>query len=198
MIKPEGDVTKLVLPDQVAGLEDHTISSTSHIEECAGIVTQDCSGTWQSLHHSSAVVGHDSQFSLEGASCHQLNITPKVKVGGLLDYEGEKLRMPGRLPCLQCDATYKSKQSLKRHVKSFHENAYPVVECSYRDCKARIRSDRMPTHIYQYHSEGNRSCTVSILLFSLNFQLCKTFIFSCVRAVSNRSRPSKGILITAI
>ena len=198
MIKPEGDVTKLVLPDQVAGLEDHTISSTSHIEECAGIVTQDCSGTWQSLHHSSAVVGHDSQFSLEGASCHQLNITPKVKVGGLLDYEGKKLRMPGRLPCLQCDATYKSKQSLKRHVKSFHENAYPVVECSYRDCKARIRSDRMPTHIYQYHSEGNRSCTVSILLFSLNFQLCKTFIFSCVRAVSNRSRPSKGILITAI
>ena len=170
MIKPESDVTKLVYPDQVAGPEDNTIYNTSHIEECAGIVTQDCSGTWQPLHHSSAVVGHDSLFSLEGAL---LNITPKVKVGGLLDNEGEKLRMPGRLPCNQCDATYKSKQSLKRHIKSFHENAYPAVECSYRDCKARIRSDRMPTHIYQYHSEGNRSCTVSILLFSLNFQLCK-------------------------
>merc|ERR1712117_70052 len=38
------------------------MGDTTYIEECADIVTQHCSETSKQVHHSSAIVGHDSQL----------------------------------------------------------------------------------------------------------------------------------------
>ena len=41
--------------------EYDVVVDTTYIEECQDIVTQHCQQTSQQVHHSSAVVGHDSQ-----------------------------------------------------------------------------------------------------------------------------------------
>ena len=46
--------------------EYDTIVDTTYIEECQDIVTQHCQQTSQQVHHSSAVVGHDSHVVSHG------------------------------------------------------------------------------------------------------------------------------------
>ena len=50
--------------------EYDTIVDTTYIEECQDIVTQHCQQTSQQVHHSSAVVGHDSQVIHGGHGYH--------------------------------------------------------------------------------------------------------------------------------
>merc|ERR1712203_908981 len=46
--------------------EYDTIVDTTYIEECKDIVTQQCHETHQQVHHSSAVVGHDTHVVAHG------------------------------------------------------------------------------------------------------------------------------------
>ena len=47
-----------------------TIVDTTYIEQCQDIVTQHCQQTSQQVHHSSAVVGHDTQVISHGHGYH--------------------------------------------------------------------------------------------------------------------------------
>ena len=49
--------------DQQCHQEYDTIVDTTYIEECQDIVTQHCQEVSKQVHHTSAVVGHDSQVS---------------------------------------------------------------------------------------------------------------------------------------
>merc|ERR1711930_1640 len=48
--------------EEVCHEEYDVVVDTTYIEECADIVTQHCSETSKQVHHSSAIVGHDSQL----------------------------------------------------------------------------------------------------------------------------------------
>merc|ERR1739840_17191 len=48
--------------ENVCHEEYDLVVDTTYIEECADIVTQHCSEVSKQVHHSSAVVGHDSQL----------------------------------------------------------------------------------------------------------------------------------------
>ena len=50
--------------------EYDVVVDTTYIEECQDIVTQHCQQTSQQVHHSSAVVGHDSQVIHGGHGYH--------------------------------------------------------------------------------------------------------------------------------
>merc|ERR1712168_1233280 len=52
--------------DQACHEEYDVVVDTTYIEECQDIVTQHCQETSQQVHHSSAVVGHDSQVVAHG------------------------------------------------------------------------------------------------------------------------------------
>merc|ERR1712014_535243 len=52
--------------DQECHEEYDTVVDTTYVEECQDIVTQHCHETFQQVHHSSAVVGHDSQVVAHG------------------------------------------------------------------------------------------------------------------------------------
>eukprot|EP00091_Calanus_sinicus_P011609 TRINITY_DN261_c0_g1_i8.p2 TRINITY_DN261_c0_g1~~TRINITY_DN261_c0_g1_i8.p2 ORF type:complete len:172 (-),score=64.83 TRINITY_DN261_c0_g1_i8:117-632(-) len=52
--------------EQACHEEYDVIVDTTYIEECQDIVTQHCQETSQQVHHSSAVVGHDSQVVSHG------------------------------------------------------------------------------------------------------------------------------------
>merc|ERR1712038_1237297 len=51
--------------------EYDVVVDTTYIEECQDIVTQHCQETHQQVHHSSAVVGHDSQVISHGSGYHK-------------------------------------------------------------------------------------------------------------------------------
>merc|ERR1712142_1116483 len=53
--------------DEVCHEEYDVIVDTTYIEECADIVTEHCSEVSKQVHHSSAVVGHDSQVISHGS-----------------------------------------------------------------------------------------------------------------------------------
>merc|ERR1711892_1502640 len=52
--------------DQACHTEYDVVVDTTYVEECQDIVTQHCQETHQQVHHSSAVVGHDSQVVSHG------------------------------------------------------------------------------------------------------------------------------------
>merc|ERR1739840_84390 len=52
--------------DQQCHEEYDTIVDTTYTEQCQDIVTQHCNSVSQKVHHSSAVVGHDSQVVSHG------------------------------------------------------------------------------------------------------------------------------------
>merc|ERR1712212_1395078 len=52
--------------DQACHEEYDVVVDTTYVEECQDIVTQHCQETSQQVHHSSAVVGHDSQVVAQG------------------------------------------------------------------------------------------------------------------------------------
>merc|ERR1711976_710771 len=52
--------------DQTCHEEYDVVVDTTYIEECQDIVTQHCEEVHQQVHHSSAVVGHDSQVVAHG------------------------------------------------------------------------------------------------------------------------------------
>merc|ERR1712241_1453161 len=52
--------------DEACHEEYDVIVDTTYIEECADIVTEHCSEVSKQVHHSSAVVGHDSQVISHG------------------------------------------------------------------------------------------------------------------------------------
>merc|ERR1712170_60321 len=52
--------------DQTCHEEHGVVVDTTYIEECQDIVTQHCEEVHQQVHHSSAVVGHDSQVVAHG------------------------------------------------------------------------------------------------------------------------------------
>merc|ERR1712055_293761 len=52
--------------DQACHEEYDVVVDTTYVEECQDIVTQHCQQTSQQVHHSSAVVGHDSQVVAQG------------------------------------------------------------------------------------------------------------------------------------
>merc|ERR1712121_204813 len=52
--------------DQACHEEYDVVVDTTYVEECQDIVTQHCQETSQQVHHSSAVVGHDSQVVSHG------------------------------------------------------------------------------------------------------------------------------------
>merc|ERR1712074_168863 len=52
--------------DQQCHEEYDTIVDTTYTEQCQDIVTQHCNSVSQKVHHSSAVVGHDSQVISHG------------------------------------------------------------------------------------------------------------------------------------
>merc|ERR1712106_1270594 len=56
--------------EQACHEEYDVIVDTTYIEECQDIVTQHCQETSQKVHHSSAVVGHDSQVVSHGHAGH--------------------------------------------------------------------------------------------------------------------------------
>merc|ERR1711892_106012 len=56
--------------EQACHEEYDVIVDTTYIEECQDIVTQHCQETSQQVHHSSAVVGHDSQVVSHGHAGH--------------------------------------------------------------------------------------------------------------------------------
>merc|ERR1712243_318637 len=63
--------------DQACHEEYDVVVDTTYVEECQDIVTQHCQETSQQVHHSSAVVGHDSQVVSQGhvgyqcQECHE-------------------------------------------------------------------------------------------------------------------------------
>ena len=54
--------------DQDCHQEFDTVVDTTYVEECRDIITQHCPETHQQVHHSSAVVGHDSEVVSHGQS----------------------------------------------------------------------------------------------------------------------------------
>ena len=56
--------------DQVCHEEYDTVVDTSYVEECQDIVTKQCHQVSQQIHHSTAVVGHDSQIVAVANSGH--------------------------------------------------------------------------------------------------------------------------------
>merc|ERR1712106_317196 len=54
--------------EQACHEEYDVVVDTTYVEECQDIVTQHCQETSQQVHHSSAVVGHDSQVISHGHS----------------------------------------------------------------------------------------------------------------------------------
>merc|ERR1711892_41363 len=52
--------------DQACHEEYDVVVDTTYIEECQDIITTHCQQTHQQVHHSSAVVGHDSQVVSQG------------------------------------------------------------------------------------------------------------------------------------
>merc|ERR1712212_476897 len=52
--------------DQACHEEYDVVVDTTYVEECQDIVTQHCQETSQQVHHSSAVVGHDSHVVAQG------------------------------------------------------------------------------------------------------------------------------------
>jgi len=61
--------------------EYDVIVDTTYIEECQDIVTQHCQETHQQVHHSSAVVGHDSQVISHGSGYHKRDADAEAEPG---------------------------------------------------------------------------------------------------------------------
>ena len=65
--------------EEVCHEEYDVIVDTTYIEECADIVTKHCSETHQEVHHSSAVVGHDTKVGPAEVVAHAA-VAPAVAV----------------------------------------------------------------------------------------------------------------------
>merc|ERR1712066_795107 len=67
--------------DQQCHEEYDTIVDTTYTEECQDIVTQHCNSVSKQVHHSSAVVGHDTQCQQHvEKQCHKVPIQNARKV----------------------------------------------------------------------------------------------------------------------
>merc|ERR1712105_577652 len=68
--------------DQQCHEEYDTIVDTTYTEQCQDIVTQHCNSVSQKVHHSSAVVGHDSQVISHGHGYGKRDVEAEPGYGG--------------------------------------------------------------------------------------------------------------------
>merc|ERR1712106_738134 len=128
--------------EQACHEEYDVIVDTTYIEECQDIVTQHCQETSQQVHHSSAVVGHDSQVVSHGHAGHGY---------GKRDADAEA--QPGYSTGPQCHAK-KDRQCHKKPVQNSRK--IPKTVCVPYEVKVPYEvCGHSHVHVEQ-HSNGLR------------------------------------------
>merc|ERR1711970_1198981 len=127
--------------DQACHEEDDVVVDTTYMEEGQDIVTQHCQETSQQVHHSSAVVGHDSQVVAHGhAGYGKREAEPRYSTGP------------------QCHDK-KDRQCHKRPVQNERKVPRPVcktiVDTTYiEECEETFTTQCHTAHTQVHHSSA--------------------------------------------
>merc|ERR1711892_1134734 len=135
--------------EQACHEEYDVIVDTTYIEECQDIVTQHCQETSQQVHHSSAVVGHDSQIVSHGHS-------------GYLKREAKAEAEPGyghnhhnNLQCFSKPHKQCHQKPVQNQRQECHEEYDVIVDTTYiEECQDIITTQCHETSQQVQHSSA--------------------------------------------
>merc|ERR1711970_1130059 len=127
--------------DHACHEEYDVVVDTTYVEECQDIVTQHCQETSQQVHHSSAVVGHDSQVVAQGHAGY-----------------GKREAEPGYSTGPKCHDK-KDRQCHKRPVQNERKVPRPVcktiVDTTYiEECEETFTTQCHTAHTQVHHSSA--------------------------------------------
>jgi len=122
-----------------------TVVDTTYVEECQDIVTQHCQESHQQVHHSSAVVGHDSQV-IHGGHYGKREAAPEAGVQGYSS--GPKCHQNVEKKCHQ--------KPIQKERQECHEEYDVVIDTTYTEKCEEI----VTRHCQEVHTQVHKSSHV--------------------------------------
>merc|ERR1719282_466232 len=120
----------------------------TYIEECADIVTKHCSETHQEVHHSSAVVGHDSQIIHGGHHGGYAKREAEAEPG--YGYQPHNNLQCFSKPHKQCH-----QKPIQNQRQECHEEYDVIVDTTYiEECQDIVTQHCSQTHTQVHHSSA--------------------------------------------
>ena len=129
--------------------EYDTIVDTTYIEECQDIVTQQCHETHQQVHHSSAVVGHDTHVVAHGHGYGKREAEPEAAAeAGVQGYSsGPKCQKNVERQC--------QKKPIQKEREECHEEFDVEINTTYtEECEEVVTKHCEEVHTQVHHSSA--------------------------------------------
>merc|ERR1712168_1178888 len=135
--------------DQECHEEYDTVLDTTYVEECQDIVTQHCQETSQQVHHSSAVVGHDSQVVAQGhVGYHKREAEAEAEPG----YGHNR---HNNLQCFSKPHKQCHQKPVQNQRQACHEEYDVIVDTTYiEECQDIITTHCQETSQQVHHSSA--------------------------------------------
>merc|ERR1712112_128118 len=132
--------------DEACHEEYDVIVDTTYIEECADIVTEHCSEVSKQVHHSSAVVGHDSQVVHGGHGYAKRDAEAEPGYG----YKPHNNLQCFSKPHKQCH-----QKPIQNQRQECHEEYDVIVDTTYiEQCQDAVTQHCQETHKQVHHSSA--------------------------------------------
>jgi len=133
--------------DQACHEEYDVVVDTTYVEECQDIVTQHCQETSQQVHHSSAVVGHDSKVVAQGhVGYHKREAKAEAEPG----YNQHNNKQCFSKPHKQCH-----QKPVQNQRQECHEEYDVIVDTTYiEECEDIITTHCQETSQQVHHSSA--------------------------------------------
>merc|ERR1712212_294748 len=135
--------------DQACHEEYDVVVDTTYVEECQDIVTQHCQETSQQVHHSSAVVGHDSQVVAQGhVGYHKREAEAEAEPG----YGHNR---HNNLQCFSKPHKQCHQKPVQNQRQECHEEYDVIVDTTYiEECQDIITTHCQETSKQVHHSSA--------------------------------------------
>merc|ERR1712106_731333 len=135
--------------DQACHTEYDVVVDTTYVEECQDIVTQHCQETHQQVHHSSAVVGHDSQVVSHGHSGYGKREAKAEAEPGYGHNQHNNLQCFSK-PHKQCH-----QKPVQNQRQECHEEYDVIIDTTYiEECQDIITTHCQETSQQVHHSSA--------------------------------------------
>jgi len=137
--------------DQACHEEYDVVVDTTYVEECQDIVTQHCQETSQQVHHSSAVVGHDSQVVSHGhVGYHKREAEAKAEAEPGYGHKQHNNKQCFSKPHKQCH-----QKPVHNQRQECHEEYDVIVDTTYiEECQDIITTHCEETSQQVHHSSA--------------------------------------------
>merc|ERR1711892_209885 len=135
--------------DQACHTEYDVVVDTTYVKECQDIVTQHCQETHQQVHHSSAVVGHDSQVVSHGHSGYGKREAKEEAEPGYGHNQHNNLQCFSK-PHKQCH-----QKPVQNQRQECHEEYDVIIDTTYiEECQDIITTHCQETSQQVHHSSA--------------------------------------------